>query len=133
MARRASPCSRTLLCAGRCFPHDVPAARYNRKGPMVGSTPAPGHVGTGAIRIGAMPMTGGGSSTEAAGDDAGRRFHVVVLGTGPVGKTSLINALLGRSAGQTGATMGTTAHGRSYTHEVEGVEGTLLLTDTPGL
>jgi small GTP-binding protein len=78
-------------------------------------------------------MTGGGSSTGAAGEGAGRRFHVVVLGTGPVGKTSLINALLGRSAGQTGATMGTTAHGRSYTHEVEGVEGTLLLTDTPGL
>jgi small GTP-binding protein len=78
-------------------------------------------------------MTGGGGATGVAGEGAGRRFHVVVLGTGPVGKTSLINALLGRSAGQTGATMGTTAQGRSYTHEVEGVEGTLLLTDTPGL
>ena len=66
-------------------------------------------------------------------DDQAHRFHVVVLGTGPVGKTSLVNALLGRSAGETGATMGTTAHGRSHTHAVEGVEGTLLLTDTPRL
>lgn len=64
--------------------------------------------------------------------DAGR-FHVVVLGTGPVGKTSLIAALLGRSAGSIGATMGTTTHDRTRTHSVEGVEGILLLTDTPGL
>jgi small GTP-binding protein len=78
-------------------------------------------------------MTGGRASDPGQGADAGRRFHVVVLGTGPVGKTSLINALLGRAAGETGATMGTTAHSRSYTHAVEGVEGTLLLTDTPGL
>ena len=70
---------------------------------------------------------------ESGGSGRGRRFHVVVLGTGPVGKTSLINALLGRSAGETGATIGTTAHGRTHTHAVEGVEGTLLLTDTPGL
>ncbi len=78
-------------------------------------------------------MTSGESATEIAGEDAGRRFHVVVLGTGPVGKTALVNALLGRSAGEKGATMGTTAHGRTETHAVEGVEGTLLLTDTPGL
>ena len=78
-------------------------------------------------------MADGGRTTESSGRDAGRRFHVVVLGTGPVGKTSLINALLGRSAGETGATIGTTAHGRTHTHAVEGVEGTLLLTDTPGL
>jgi small GTP-binding protein len=78
-------------------------------------------------------MTAGGGANQTSGAGANRRFHVVVLGTGPVGKTSLINALLGRSAGETGATTGTTAHGRSYTHAVEGVEGTLLLTDTPGL
>ena len=63
----------------------------------------------------------------------GRRFEVVVLGTGPVGKTSLINAMLRRSAGETAATMGTTRGGRTHTHSVEGVEGKLLLTDTPGL
>ena len=30
------------------------------------------------------------------------------MGTGPVGKTSLVNALLGRAVGEVGATMGTT-------------------------
>jgi small GTP-binding protein len=60
-------------------------------------------------------------------------FQLVVLGTGPVGKTSLVNALLGRSVGETGAIMGTTRSGQSHTHVIEGVEGTLLLTDTPGL
>jgi small GTP-binding protein len=78
-------------------------------------------------------MAEGGRTAESSARDDGRRFHVVVLGTGPVGKTSLINALIGRSAGETGATIGTTAHGRTHTHAVEGVEGTLLLTDTPGL
>lgn len=78
-------------------------------------------------------MTDASTTNPTSGGEASDRFHVVVLGTGPVGKTSLVNALLGRSAGSTGATMGTTAHGRSYTHAVEGVEGTLLLTDTPGL
>ena len=70
---------------------------------------------------------------ENAGHGASTEFQVVVMGTGPVGKTSLINALLGRSVGETGATMGTTRAGRAHTHVVEGVEGTLLLTDTPGL
>jgi small GTP-binding protein len=60
-------------------------------------------------------------------------FQLVVIGTGPVGKTSLVNALLGRTVGETGATMGTTHLGQTHTHVVEGVEGTLLLTDTPGL
>jgi uncharacterized protein len=70
---------------------------------------------------------------ENAGHGSSTEVQVVVLGTGPVGKTSLINAMLGRSAGETGATMGTTRGGQGYTHVVEGVEGTLLLTDTPGL
>jgi uncharacterized protein len=64
---------------------------------------------------------------------ASAEFQLVVIGTGPVGKTSLINALLGRAVGETGATIGTTRAGRSHTYVVEGVEGTLLLTDTPGL
>ncbi|MBV8267499.1 MAG: GTP-binding protein, partial [Planctomycetaceae bacterium] len=62
-----------------------------------------------------------------------RRFHVVVFGTGSAGKTSLINALLGRDVGATEAVMGTTRHGEEHTHTLEGVEGTVLLTDTPGL
>jgi len=70
---------------------------------------------------------------ENAGPGASTEFQVVVVGTGPVGKTSLINALLGRSVGETGATMGTTRGGQAHTHVVEGVEGALLLTDTPGL
>ena len=37
------------------------------------------------------------------------------------------------AVGETGATMGTTRGGQAHTHVVEGVEGALLLTDTPGL
>ena len=62
-----------------------------------------------------------------------RRFHVVVFGTASSGKTSLINTLLGRHVGKTEAVMGTTRHGEVHTHTVESVDGTLLLTDTPGL
>ena len=65
--------------------------------------------------------------------EGGNQFHVVVVGAGPVGKTSLVSALLGRSAGATGATFGTTHRGSSHTYSIQGVEGTLLLTDTPGL
>ncbi len=75
-------------------------------------------------------------TTELAGirgDRQERRFHVVVFGTASAGKTSLINALLGEHVGATEAVMGTTKHGEVHTHEVRGVEGTLLLTDTPGL
>ncbi len=62
-----------------------------------------------------------------------REFHVVVFGTGSAGKTSLINAMLGREVGKTEATLGTTRRGESHTHTLEGVEGTVYLTDTPGL
>lgn len=66
-------------------------------------------------------------------DQKQRRFHVVVFGTGSAGKTSLINALLGRAVGKTEAVMGTTQKGEEHTHLVEGVDGVLVLTDTPGL
>ena len=62
-----------------------------------------------------------------------REFHVVVFGTGSAGKTSLINALLGREVGKTEAVMGTTQRGENHTYTLEGVEGTVFLTDTPGL
>lgn len=62
-----------------------------------------------------------------------KEFRVVVFGTGSAGKTSLINALLGREVGKTEATMGTTRRGESHTHTLAGVEGTVYLTDTPGL
>jgi small GTP-binding protein len=70
---------------------------------------------------------------EIRADGRHRRFHVVVFGTGSAGKTSLINALLGRHAGKTEAVMGTTRHGEVHTQAIEGVDGTVLLTDTPGL
>ncbi len=62
-----------------------------------------------------------------------REFHVVVFGTGSAGKTSLINALLGREAGKTEPIMGTTQRAENHTYTMEGVEGTVFLTDTPGL
>jgi small GTP-binding protein len=62
-----------------------------------------------------------------------RTFHVVIFGTGSAGKTSLINALLGQHVGKTEAVMGTTRRGEVFTHRVEGVDGTVSLTDTPGL
>jgi small GTP-binding protein len=62
-----------------------------------------------------------------------REFHVVVFGTGSAGKTSLINALLGREEGKTKSTMGTTQRGESHTYAMQGVEGVVYLTDTPGL
>ena len=71
------------------------------------------------------------NAAELVGD--GPRFHLVALGTGPVGKTSLISALLGRSAGEIGPTMGTTESGRTHTYLIRGMEGTLMLSDTPGL
>lgn len=66
-------------------------------------------------------------------DRRARRFHVVVFGTGSAGKTSLINALLGREVGATDVLLGTTRRGEAHTYEVEDVDGTVILTDTPGL
>ena len=63
----------------------------------------------------------------------GREFHVVVFGTGSAGKTSLVSALLGREAGKSEAVMGTTQRAENHTYALEGVEGSLFLTDTPGL
>ncbi len=66
-------------------------------------------------------------------DRVQRRFHLVVFGTGSSGKTSLINALLGQHVGKTEAVMGTTRHGEQHTQVIEGVDGTVFLTDTPGI
>ena len=41
--------------------------------------------------------------------------------------------MLGREVGKTEATMGTTQRGESHTYTLQGVEGTVFLTDTPGL
>jgi len=44
-------------------------------------------------------------------------FQIVVFGTGSAGKTSVINALLGRKAGKTGATIGTTIARQEYAYQ----------------
>jgi small GTP-binding protein len=60
-------------------------------------------------------------------------LQIVAFGTGSAGKTSLINALVGRNVGITSAVMGTTPRSESVTHVFEGTEGVVQLVDTPGL
>jgi GTPase SAR1 family protein len=45
------------------------------------------------------------------------QFRITVFGTGSSGKTSVINALLGREAGNTAATIGTTTTQQEYPYE----------------
>jgi GTPase SAR1 family protein len=58
---------------------------------------------------------------------------VVVFGTGSSGKTSLINALIGRVVGKVGAPMGSTEVGETYTLKLKGINREILITDTPGI
>ncbi len=44
-------------------------------------------------------------------------FRIVVFGTGSAGKTSVINALLGRKVGKTAATIGTTIARQEYSYQ----------------
>ena len=60
-------------------------------------------------------------------------LRVVVFGTGSAGKTSLVNALIGRMVGQVGAPMGTTDVGQTYTLPLNNVNREILITDTPGI
>lgn len=60
-------------------------------------------------------------------------LQIVVFGTGSAGKTSLVNALLGRMAGQVGAPMGTTQIGETYQLRFRGIERPIWITDTPGI
>jgi GTPase SAR1 family protein len=60
-------------------------------------------------------------------------LRVVVFGTGSAGKTSLVNALIGRMVGQVGASMGTTEVGQTYTLPLQGINRDILVTDTPGI
>jgi small GTP-binding protein len=55
------------------------------------------------------------------------------LGVGSVGKTSIVNALLGDLVGQVDAPMGTTTVAGTYPLRLVGVEQTIWLIDTPGL
>lgn len=72
-------------------------------------------------------------SREIEQDLARGELKVVVFGTGSAGKTSLINALMGRMVGQVGAPMGTTEVGATYCLKLKGVDRVISLTDTPGI
>jgi small GTP-binding protein len=58
---------------------------------------------------------------------------VVVFGVGSVGKTALVNRLLGQAVGDVAAPMGSTTIAATYPLRLPGVDQTLWLTDTPGL
>lgn len=60
-------------------------------------------------------------------------IQVVVFGTGSAGKTSLVNAVMGRVVGKVNAPMGTTQVGETYCLRLKGLERKILITDTPGI
>lgn len=60
-------------------------------------------------------------------------LQVVVFGTGSAGKSSAVNAILGRVVGRVSAPMGTTTVGETYTLNLPGLEREILITDTPGI
>jgi uncharacterized protein len=60
-------------------------------------------------------------------------LSIVVFGTGSAGKTSLVNALMGRMVGPVGAAMGTTTIGETYRLQMKGIEREIFITDTPGI
>ncbi|HEY9639645.1 MAG TPA: GTP-binding protein, partial [Coleofasciculaceae cyanobacterium] len=62
-----------------------------------------------------------------------RELRVVIFGTGSAGKTSIVNAIVGRMAGRVGATLGTTELGQTYQFWLKGLEREIQITDTPGI
>lgn len=60
-------------------------------------------------------------------------LRVVVFGVGSVGKTALVNQLLGDIVGTVAAPLGSTTVAASYPLRLPGLEQTLWITDTPGL
>lgn len=60
-------------------------------------------------------------------------FQVVVFGTVSAGKTSIVNALIGRVVGEVSAPMGTTQGEQTYTLTLPEVEREICVTDTPGI
>ncbi|NET03992.1 MAG: DUF697 domain-containing protein [Merismopedia sp. SIO2A8] len=62
-----------------------------------------------------------------------REIMVVVFGMGSAGKTSLVNALIGRIVGKVGAPMGTTEVGETYRLKLKGLNRQILIADTPGI
>lgn len=62
-----------------------------------------------------------------------RDIRIVLFGVGSVGKTSIVNGLLGDLVGQVDAPMGTTTTAATYPLQLPGIEQIVWLTDTPGL
>ncbi|MDX2215027.1 MAG: GTP-binding protein [Oculatellaceae cyanobacterium bins.114] len=60
-------------------------------------------------------------------------LRLVVFGTGSAGKTSIVNAMIGRLVGEVGAPMGTTTIGETYAFQLKGLEREVWITDTPGI
>ncbi|MEA5619329.1 GTP-binding protein [Cronbergia sp. UHCC 0137] len=60
-------------------------------------------------------------------------IQVIVFGTGSAGKSSLVNAIMGRMVGRVDAPMGTTQVGETYCLRLKGLERKILITDTPGI
>lgn len=60
-------------------------------------------------------------------------IQVVIFGTVSAGKTSLVNALMGRMVGQVNAPMGTTINRETYRLELKGLNREILIIDTPGI
>ncbi|WP_009632229.1 YcjF family protein [Synechocystis sp. PCC 7509] len=88
-----------------------------------------------------------GRSQEIEATLSGGELQVVVFGTGSAGKTSLVNALIGRivessgehssklanQIGKVDAPMGTTEIGETYSLKLKGMSREILITDTPGI
>jgi small GTP-binding protein len=72
-------------------------------------------------------------SQEIEANLARGELQVVVFGTGSAGKTSLVNAIIGRVIGRVDAPMGTTQVGETYHLRLKGLERRILITDTPGI
>lgn len=62
-----------------------------------------------------------------------QRLHLVIVGSGSVGKTSLANALMGEMAGETAVTKGTTVQQQTYRVAIPAIDGEIILSDSPGL
>lgn len=72
-------------------------------------------------------------SSQLAAEFAQRAIRIVLFGAGSVGKTSIVNAIMGAFVGQVGAPMGTTQVETIYRLQLSGLRREIQLVDTAGL
>ncbi|MGP1384104.1 MAG: YcjF family protein [Thainema sp.] len=72
-------------------------------------------------------------SSQLAADFSQRDLRIVLFGAGSVGKTSIVNAIMGAFVGQVGAPMGTTQTEATYRLQLSGLRRDIQLVDTAGL